>query len=103
MTGDIKTAFLVKNWPFWPIWWHLLLHKKIKMFGPKTAIFAPKEAFLGNYRLNRLIWCPVVWLLDGCGAQAALTIERQPLYNMSSVKIWNFLFSMYIYANQLEQ
>ena len=45
----------------------------------------------------------VGWLVVGCGAQAALTIEHQPLYNMSSVKIWHFLFLMYICANQLEQ
>ena len=44
--------------------------KTIRMFGPKTAIFASKYAFLGTYRPCRLIWCPVVWLVVGCGARA---------------------------------
>ena len=48
----------------------LLPSKIIWMFGPKTAIFAPKYAFLGTYRPCRLIWCPVGWLVGGCGAQA---------------------------------
>ena len=48
----------------------LLPHKKIRMFGPKTAIFAPKHAFFGTYRPSRRIWCSVGWLVGGCGAQA---------------------------------
>ena len=36
----------------------LLPPKMIKMFGPKTAIFAPKYAFLGF----------IGWLVGGCGA-----------------------------------
>ena len=35
----------------------------IRMFGPKTVIFAPKYSFLGTYRPCRLIWCTVVWWL----------------------------------------
>ena len=32
---------------------------------PKTAIFAPKFAFLGTYRHCRQIWYPVGWLVGG--------------------------------------
>ena len=58
----------------------LLPPKIIRMFGPKTAIFAPKYAFLGTYRPSRLIRCPffVGWSVGGCGALAALSIERLP-------------------------
>ena len=41
----------------------LLPPKIIRMFDPKTAIFAPKYAFLGTYRPCRLIWCLVGWWL----------------------------------------
>ena len=27
---------------------------------------------------SRLTWCPVGWLAGGCGARAALSIERLP-------------------------
>ena len=50
------------------------------MFGPKTAIFAPKYAFLGTYRPCRLIWYPVGWLVGGCGARAAS--HKTPIYFM---------------------
>ena len=39
----------------------LLPLKIIRMFGPKTAIFAPKYAFLGTYRPCLFIWC--CWLV----------------------------------------
>ena len=45
-----------------------LLVKIVRMFGPRTAIFAPKYAFLGTYRPWWLILCPVGWLVGGCGA-----------------------------------
>ena len=37
----------------------LLPHKIIRMFGPKTTIYAPKYALLGTYRSCRLSWCNV--------------------------------------------
>ena len=40
------------------------------MFGTKIAIFVQKYAFLGTCRPSRLIWCPVGWLVGGCGARA---------------------------------
>ena len=43
---------------------------QIRIFGPDTAKFCPKNAFLGTYRPCRLIWCPVAWLLGGCCAWA---------------------------------
>ena len=46
----------------------LLPPKMSRMFGPKMAIFAPKYAFLGPYGPCRFIWCPVGWLIGGCGA-----------------------------------
>ena len=46
----------------------LLPPKIIRIYGPKTTIFAPKYAFLGTYRPCRLIWCPLGWLVGGCGA-----------------------------------
>ena len=56
----------------------LLPHKMIRMFDPKTAIFAPKYAFFGTYRPYRLIWCPVGWLVGGCGAWAVS--RKTPVY-----------------------
>ena len=49
----------------------LLPHVIIRMFGPKTAIFALNYALLGSYRPCRLIWCPVGWWLwrAGCISQ----------------------------------
>ena len=52
---------------------HLLPPKTIRMFGPETAIFAPKFDFLGTYRPGWLIWCPVGWLIGGCGAGFSYT------------------------------
>ena len=49
-----------------------------RMFGPKTAIFALKYAFLGTYRPCRLIWCPVGWLVGGCSARAVS--HMTPIY-----------------------
>ena len=41
-----------------------------KYHFPKI-IFAAKYAFLGTHILAcRLIWCPVGWLVGGCGARA---------------------------------
>ena len=86
-------SFWAKYWPFWSIWCHawpnnnankvprwfsdmwvselLLPPKIIRIFGPKTAIFAPKYAFLGTYRPCWLIWCSVGrWLWRaGCISQ----------------------------------
>ena len=36
---------------------------EIRMFGPKTAIFALKYAFLSTYRHCHLFWCHVGWWL----------------------------------------
>ena len=58
----------------------LLPPKIIMMFGPKTAIFALKYAFLGKYRPCRLISCPVGWLVTGCGARAVS--RKTPIYFM---------------------
>ena len=44
-----------------------LLVKIVRMFGPRTAIFAPKYAFLGTKRPCRFIWCPVGWWLWRAG------------------------------------
>ena len=44
----------------------LIPPKIIRMFGPKTTIFAPKYAFLGTYRPCYLFG----WLVGGCGARA---------------------------------
>ena len=49
-----------------------------RMFGPKTAIFAPKYVFLGTFRPCRLFWCPVVWLVGGCGTRAVS--RKTPFY-----------------------
>ena len=56
----------------------LLPLKMIRMFGLKTAIFAPKYAFLGTYSPCRLIWCPFGWLVGGCGARAVS--RKTPIY-----------------------
>ena len=47
-----------------------LPHKIIRMFGPKTAIFAPKYSFICTYRPCLLIWCILGRLVGGCGARA---------------------------------
>ena len=54
----------------------LLSPKTIRIFGPETAIFGPKYAFLGTYRPCRLIWCPVVWWLwrAGCISRHTFTL-----------------------------
>ena len=84
----LKLTFLAKYRHFLPIWSHarpktmqrrclgdlsimrvpklLLSPVKFRTFGPKTAKFCPKYAFLGTYRPCRLILCPVGWLVDGC-------------------------------------
>ena len=51
----------------------LLPPKIIRMFGPKMVIFAPKYALLGTFNP-----CWLHWLVGGCSAWAALTIERIP-------------------------
>ena len=51
---------------------------KIRIFGPKTAIFAPKYALLGTYRPCLIIWCPVGSLVGGCGARAVP--RKTPIY-----------------------
>ena len=62
----------------------LLPPAKIMIFGPKTAIFAPKYAFCSTYRPCRLIWCPIGWLVGGCGARAIT--RKTPIYFMFTVK-----------------
>ena len=54
-----NNANMVPRW-FSEMWVPELLlpPKMIRMFGPKTAIFAPKYAFLGF----------IGWLVGGCGA-----------------------------------
>ena len=39
----------------------LLPPLEIRIFVPKTAIFAPKYALYGTYRPCLIIWCPVGW------------------------------------------
>ena len=58
----------------------LLPPKIIRMFGPKTAIFAPKYAFLGTKRPCRFIWCPVGWWLwrASCISQDAYSLYDIP-------------------------
>ena len=48
-----------------PTWFSdmLLPPKMIRMFGPKTVIYAPKYALLGKLNPCLLIWCPVGWLV----------------------------------------
>ena len=66
-----KTKTRTRCWGgFSVIWVPFLPPVKIRIFGPKMAIFAPKYTFLGTYRPCRLIWCPVGWLVVGCGVQA---------------------------------
>ena len=50
---------------------------RLRMFGPKTAIFAPKYAFLSTYSPCWLIWCPV-GCGSGCGAWAVFC--NTPIY-----------------------
>ena len=72
----------------------LLPPKIIRMFGPKTAIFAPKYAFLGTYRPCRLIWCPVGWLVGGVLFRAGV------LLSIKNAKCWHILTSLgYFVAN----
>ena len=40
------------------------------------ANYIPKYAVLGIYRPCRLIWCPVGWLVGGCGARAVSRISQ---------------------------
>ena len=85
-------SFWAEYWPIWSIWcyaepikqcergaslvsWYVYTRtfapsKVIMMFGPKTAIFAPKYAFFGTYRPCWLIWYPAGWLVGSCGAGA---------------------------------
>ena len=66
----------------------LLTPIKIRFFGPKTAKFGPKYAFLvifcprttkfGIFVHCRLIWCPVGGLVGGCGARAVSC--KTPIY-----------------------
>ena len=51
----------------------------------KTAIFAPKYAFLGTYRPCRLIWCPVGWLVGCCGGRAVSRLF--PLWDL--IYLWD--------------
>ena len=54
----------------------LLSLKMIRMFRPKTAIFAPKYAFFGTFRPCWLIWCPIAWCLRCAGR----SIDRASTY-----------------------
>ena len=54
----------------------LLTPDKIRIFGPKTAKFGPKYAFL--VILGRLIWCPVGGLVGCCDARAVS--RKTPIY-----------------------
>ena len=66
----------------------LLPHKKIRMFGPKTAIFAQKYAFIVKYRPCRIIWCTVGRLVGGCGAPAVFSQDTYFLYVDSHSFCW---------------
>ena len=56
----------------------LLPHKKIRMFGPKTAIFAPKHAFISTYMyLAGVFGALSVGRLVGCGVS-----RKTPIYFM---------------------
>ena len=56
----------------------LLPPVKLSIFCPQTAKFCPKYAFLGTYRPCWFIWCPVGWLVGGCGTQAVS--RKTPIY-----------------------
>ena len=58
----------------------LLPPKIIRMFGPKTAIFAPQTML--SHRPCWLIWCPVGWLVGGGGDKVigALRLLHTLLY-----------------------
>ena len=66
-----NNAKKVPSW-FCVMWMQKILLPPVKMrnFGPKTAKFCPKYAFLGTYKPCWLIWCPVGWLVGGCCARA---------------------------------
>ena len=65
----------------------LLYPKENSMFGPKTAIFAPKIGIFGHFWVNfgfAVYLVPVGWLVVSFCARAALTIERLPtLYHIN--------------------
>ena len=113
----LKLGFLVQKWPklakywhFWASWSHarpknnankvprwffcyvvtktFASFRKNKEFWPKMTKFCPKYAFLGTYnRPCRFIWCPIGWLVGGCGAQAVS--RKTPIYCLlHDVKIW---------------
>ena len=68
------------------------------MFGPKTAIFAPKYAFLGTYMPRRVIWCPVGWLVGGCGARLYLAGRLFTLCSRRSIDKSNAFCSRVVHA-----
>ena len=54
-------------------------------FWPQNSHFRPKICFLQHiYRPCRLIWCPIGWLVGGCGARAIT--RKTPIYFMFTVK-----------------
>ena len=57
----------------------LLPPKLIMMFGPKTAIFAQKYAFLGSYIID-LAGSFGALLVGGCGVRAVS--RKTPIYFM---------------------
>ena len=73
----------------------LLPHKKIRMFGPKTAIFAPKHAFISTYMyLAGVFGALSVGRLVGCGVS-----RKTPIYFMIFVPKTHLarrLFTLYI-------
>ena len=63
----------------------LLPPKRIRMIGPKTAIFVPKYAFLGRDRPCRLNWCPLGWVVGSCGAWAVSC--KTPIYLITLLEV----------------
>ena len=58
----------------------LLTSKMIRIFSQKKRPFLPpKHAHIDL--AGRLTWCPVSWLVGGCGVRAALSIERLPTFS----------------------
>ena len=64
----------------------LIPHKLVRMFGPKTAIFAPKYAFGAHIGLAGSFGALLVF---GCSARAVS--RNTPIYFMLSIHVTNIL------------
>ena len=89
--SDPQGAMRDQKVPKWfsDVWVPELLfpHKIVRMFCPKTAIFAPKYAILGTFRPCWLIWYPVGWLV---------AVPRGLLYQQSVYLVYYISIFQYI-------